>query len=115
MSTVTTGIWSIIKYTDSGTDKTADYEGYSFVFNGSGALTATSGTAINPGTWGVTDSDSSEDNLEDLHFNIVFAAPPLLVELTDDWIIIEVTSTSLKLADVSGGGSGADYLTLFKN
>lgn len=111
ISTMSSGTWVISHYNDSGADETANFEGFTFAFSTSGAITANIGTAINPGTWSVTDGDSSEDTLDDLHFNMTFTAPPLLAGLTDDWAIIEMTSATLKLTT----GSGGDYITFFKN
>lgn len=115
ISTMSTGVWSISSYFDSGVDETSDFEGFTFAFSTSGAITANIGTAINPGTWSVTDGNSSEDTLGDLHFNMTFSAPPLLAELTDDWEILEIDKKSIKLVSVSGGGSGADYITFYRN
>lgn len=109
ISTMSSGVWSITNYIDSGVDETANFDDFTFAFSTSGAITANIGTAINPGTWSVTDSNSSEDTLDDLHVNLSFTSPPMLAELTDDWEIIEMTSTSLKLT------SGDDYITFFKN
>nr|WP_315147929.1 hypothetical protein [uncultured Flavobacterium sp.] len=50
-----------------------------------------------------------------MDFNIAFASPATFLELTDDWEIIERTSTVIKLKDVSGGNGGTDYLTFTKN
>lgn len=115
ISTMSSGIWSITNYNDSGVDETSNFEGFTFAFSTSGAITANIGTAINPGTWSVTDGNSSEDTLDDLHFNMTFSAPPLLAELTDDWEIVEIDNKSIKLVSVSGGGSGADYITFYRN
>ncbi len=109
ISTMTSGTWSITNYNTSGVDETSNFDGFTFAFSTSGAITANVGTAINPGTWSVTDSNSGEDTLDDLHINLTFTAPPLLAELTDDWRIIEMSGRTLKLT------SSTDYITFYKN
>jgi hypothetical protein len=115
IDTVTGGTWSITYYFDSDTDETSDYAGYNFTFDDSDVLTAANGVNTYPGTWSVTDSNSNDDSMDDLHFIIDFATPDLFEELSDDWEIMEITDTKIELIDVSGGGGGTDYLTFEKN
>jgi hypothetical protein len=115
VSKVSTGTWTVTYYLDSDTDETTNYTGYNFTFGASNVLTATNGTNTYTGTWSVTTSNSSDDSFDDLDFNIAFATPALFEELSDDWDIVEVTSTKIELVDVSGGGGGTDYLTFTRN
>jgi hypothetical protein len=46
---------------------------------------------------------------------IGFASPASFVEISDDWEVIENTSTKIRLQDVSGGNGGTDLLTFEKN
>ena len=108
------GTWAITYYFDDA-DETSDYAGYTFTFGASNVITATNGTNTYTGTWTITDSNSSDDSIDDLDFNIVFTAPPDFEELSDDWDIVEVTDTKIELIDISGGGGGTDYLTFEKN
>jgi len=57
----------------------------------------------------------SNDSISDLDFNIDFSSPAQFFELSDDWEIIEKSTTVIKLKDVSGGNGGIDYLTFTKN
>jgi len=111
-NTVESGNWEITYYFDS-TDETSDYNGYAFTFDPNGTLTATNGTNTYAGTWSVTDSSSSSSS-DDVDFNIFFSAPPDFEELSDDWDIIQYSSTKIELIDVSGGNGGTDYLTFEK-
>ena len=106
------GTWRITKFIDSGDDETNHFNGYNFTFNETGVLNTSNGTNSYNGTWSVTDSSSSSD---DLDFNISFVAPPDFEELSDDWDFISQSSTKIELIDVSGGNGGTDYLTFEKN
>ena len=115
-SIVASGTWKITYYFDTDKEETSNFSGYNFTFGSNGVLTATNGTLTQTGTWSVTDSNSNDDDsISDLDFNIAFTSPATFNELTDDWEIIERTSTVIKLKDVSGGNGGTDYLTFTKN
>ena len=113
VNTVSSGTWRITYFNDTDKDETTNFTGYNFTFGSS--LTATKGSTTYTGTWSVTDSNSNDDTMDDLHFNILFTAPPDFEDLSDDWKILEMTDTKIKLVDVSGGGGGTDYLTFEKN
>ena len=115
MNIVNNGAWRITYYYDTDHEETSNFNGYNFTFGESNVLTASNGTNSYTGTWSVTDSNSNDDNLSDLDFNIAFSSPAQFEELTDDWEIIEKSSTLIKLKDVSGGNGGTDYLTFAKN
>ena len=67
--------WKISYFYDSSQDDTALFTGYNFVFGSGNVLTATNGTNNYSGTWSVTDSNSSDDSISNLHFNVSFTAP----------------------------------------
>lgn len=113
VSTVSSGTWRITYFYDTDKEETANFTGFNFTFGSS--LTATKGSTTYTGTWSVTDSNSNDDSMDDLHFNILFTAPPDFEDLSDDWDILEITDTKIKLIDISGGNGGTDYLTFEKN
>lgn len=113
-SLATDGTWRITYFFDDN-DETTNYNGYTFTFGSGNVLTASNGSTTHTGTWSVSDSNSKDDDLKELDFNISFAAPENFEELSDDWDIIEKSETKIKLADVSGGNGETDYLTFEKN
>lgn len=112
---VSSGTWKITYYYDTDHEETSSFAGYNFTFGANNALTASNGTNNYEGTWSVTDSNSNDDSISDLDFIIAFSAPAQFEELSDDWEIIEKSSTVIKLKDVSGGNGGTDFLTFTKN
>lgn len=109
------GTWRITKFIDSGTDETNHFAGYRFTFLSSGVLNANNGTNDYNGTWSITDSNSNDDSIGDLDFNINFNLTNDFSDLNDDWDFISQSSTKVELIDVSGGNGGIDYLTFEKN
>ena len=118
-NTAESGTWIITSYVDSGQDETNDYNGYEFTFAANGTVTATNGTTIYNGTWSVTDSNSSDDSSsdDDIDFNISFPVPETddFDDLNDDWDIVNYSSTTISLIDISGGNGGTDTLVFQKN
>ncbi|WP_264566777.1 hypothetical protein [Flavobacterium sp. N3904] len=115
ITTASSGTWKVTLFEENGVNETTNYTGYNFTFGSANVLTATNGTNSYTGTWSISDSNSNDDSLNDLHFNISFSAPKDFADLSDDWDIMERTDTRIKLKDVSGGNGGTDYLTLEKN
>lgn len=111
----TSGTWRISYFNDSGNVETDHFNGYNFTFGSGNVLTATNGSNTYTGTWSVTDSNSNDDNPNDLHFNIAFSAPDDFTELTEDWNIISKSNTEIQLRHISGGNGGTDLLTFVKN
>ena len=108
------GSWIISNFIDSGTDETNDFSGFVFDFRSNGDLVATSNSITYTGTWSITDSNSNDDYMDDLDFNIFFNLTNEFEDLNDDWDIISYSSTSIVLQDVSGGNGGVDDLTFTK-
>jgi len=113
--TVVSGTWRITNYVDSGVNETTNFTGYNFTFAANNVLTAVGNGLTTSGTWSVSDSNSNDDTLNDLDFNIAFTSPANFVDLTNDWAIFSRTGTKIQLIDVSGGNGGTDYLTFEKN
>jgi len=117
VNTVTDGTWRITLFDEDGNDHTNDFTGYNFTFGDSNVLTATNGSSTVTGLWSVTNDDSSNDDNpgSDIDFNILFTSPDDFAELSEDWHILERTSTKIRLRHISGGNGGTDLLTFEKN
>lgn len=107
LTNLQSGTWKVSYFFDT-TDKTANYLGYNFAFSPNGTIAVGSGTATFSGQW-TSYVDDNEDTLE-----MEFSASQL-VNLSDDWEIIEYSETQIRMKDVSGGNGETDFLTLTKN
>jgi hypothetical protein len=105
----TTGTWRVTLFTDSGNDETSDFNGYSFTFDSDGTAVATKGSTSKNGTWNAT-SSSKEFNLD---FGVKNDANKPLGELTDDWEIISINATEIKLKDDNDDSD--EFLTFTQN
>lgn len=114
-NTIQTGTWRVTKFIDSGDDETNNFSGYAFTFNANQTLVAENGNTTNNGSWSITDSNSNDDSIDDLDFNISFTSPPDFEELTEDWDIVTRSDAKIELIHISGGNGGTDYLTFEKN
>lgn len=112
---MTSGTWSIILFNDSGTDKTNDYSGYTITFTSNGTVIARKGAETISGTWSITDSNSNDDSLNEMDFNLNFSSSATWAELNDDWDFKSHTGEKVELLDVSGGNGETDLLTFRKN
>lgn len=108
------GTWVVTSYIDSGDNETNDFSGYGFTFGNDGVLTASNGTTTYNGTWSVTNSSSSSN---DIDFNIFFPVPDDhdFEDLNDDWDVISHSNTMVSLRDVSGGDGSVDTLVFERN
>lgn len=106
-SIVAQGKWKVTFYENSGTNETSNFNGYEFLFNSNGTVSATKSSTVINGNW----SDGNDDS--QLKLVLTFSVSPFS-DLNDDWHIIEKSSTVIKLEDVSGGNGGTDYLTFEK-
>lgn len=113
-ASVTSGTWRVTYFNDSGTDETENFAYYDFTFSSSGTLTATNYVSTYTGTWSITDGNTSDDDPNQLEFNIYFNYSNDFADLNDDWDVQSSDSKSLSLADVSGGNGGTDLLTFTK-
>ena len=103
------GTWKITYFNDSGTDGTANYNGYIFTFVTGGNVSVINGSIVYNGTW-TTHSDDSQNKL---YMNFGTPTSPM-AELMKDWHIIEKTNIKIRMEDISGGAGGTDYLTFEK-
>lgn len=110
------GSWRITLYDEAGVDHTSDYTNYTFTFGNTMVVTASSSTNSYDGTWLVTDNGADDDSASsDVDFSLLFTAPPVLAELSEDWDVISSNSTKIQLRHVSGGDGSIDNLTFEKN
>ena len=98
------GKWRISSYINSGNDETSHYTGYEFQFNPNGSVTAVNSTTSVSGTWSYGSDDST------VKLILGFTTSPF-TELSDDWHVIQHTTSIIQLIDESGGNGGTDYLT----
>lgn len=116
-NTVQSNTWVITSLIDSGVDETTDYNGFNFIFNSNGTLTATKQTLSYNGTWSITDDDISSDDIssDDIDFNIFFSSPANFNDdLSEDWEIVSKSATKIELIHISGGNGGTDNLIFEK-
>lgn len=107
-SIVTQGQWKVTLFSENGVVETSKFSNYVFTFNSSGTVSAVrSGSTVN-GSW----SDGNDDSQKKLNMN--FASPVDFTEISDDWHILQESSSKIELEDVSGGNGGTDLLTFEK-
>ena len=106
---VTQGQWKVTLFSENGVVETSKFSNYVFTFNTNGTVSAVrSGSTVN-GSW----SDRNDDSQHKLILN--FASPADFTEISDDWHILQESSSKIELEDVSGGNGGTDLLTFVKN
>jgi hypothetical protein len=105
---VTQGQWKVTLFSENGVVETSKFSNYVFTFSSNGTVSAVrSGSTVN-GSW----SDGNDDSQKKLILN--FASPADFTEISDDWHILQETSSKIQLEDVSGGNGGTDLLTFEK-
>lgn len=97
-----TGSWKVTYFYDKDKDETSDFNGWTFTFNDDGTLTASKGSETYTGSWNIKSSDDDPDYDKEIVIIITGAYP--LDEMSDDWIIIELTDSNMKLKDDSDDG-----------
>lgn len=103
------GTWRVTLFSERGSNETGDFAGYTFTFAANGTATAAITGGGKSGSWSLNSSHT--------RFNIDFGAKSdanePLGELTDDWQVISITNTEIKLTD--DNTSSAEFLTFSKN
>ncbi|HBG70087.1 MAG: hypothetical protein A2W93_10135 [Bacteroidetes bacterium GWF2_43_63] len=89
------GEWKITYFYDKDHEETTDYAGYTFTFNDDGTIMATTSSGNVSGTWS-TGVDDSQDRLY-----LTFSSPDKLIEISDDWVILEQSNSKIELEDDS--------------
>jgi predicted small lipoprotein YifL len=105
------GSWKVSHFSEDGNDHTSDMSGYHFTFNTGGVVNVINSADTTTGTWSTNNSDDENET----HFILTFTTiVSPFDDLTEDWHVVEQTTTTLKLEDVSGGNGGTDLLTFQK-
>jgi len=87
---VVPGIYSILKFIDTGNDITTDYTGYTFDFQTGGTLVATKNGVTYTGTW--------KENSAQTKMAINISGTAALKNLSDDsWKIVLITDHRISL------------------
>ena len=114
VSKMTSGNWKVTKFIYQNTTKTADYNGVLFDFDAISVMLSNTGTVPVAGNWAVF--NEGFDNDPDLVFTLALtSAEPRFTNISDDWYIVESTSTKLKLEDENLETGDIDYLVFEKN
>ncbi len=106
-----TGNWQVTLYNENGSVDTSDFSGYAFVFNADGTLVATNTPTVKNGTW-VAAPDSGA-----VKFTIDFTATEAdgpFESISEDWTVLNSSTTKIELKHVSGGDGSIDLLTFEK-
>ena len=87
------GNWKVSLYVDNNKDETGNYSNYTFEFSQNGDFIAKTANNEFGGTW----SEIMDDNK--LKLVISIAGNDDLLELSDDWVIISMNETEIRLED----------------
>lgn len=103
------GTWRVTLFSERGNNETSDFAGYTFTFATGGTATAANAGGNKQGSWALN-SNSTRFNID---FGAKTDANKPLGELTDDWKVISMTATEIKLTDDNAGSE--EFLTFGKN
>lgn len=110
------GEWRISNYNSNGTDNTANYSDYLFVFEDDHNLSVTSSSDNFSGTWRISNDSGSEfDSYYDVDFNIFFSSSGKLAELTNNYDVISATNDEIQLSLENSPNGNTALLTFSKN
>ncbi len=104
------GAWHVTYFFDKQ-DETGNYNGFTFEFGNSGSITATKGGQTWSGSWSTGFDDSHNKFLIDFTGN----PPSALLDLEEDWLIIEQTDDFMHFEHTSGGNGDTDVLKMTRN
>jgi hypothetical protein len=97
---VTQGTWIVNSFIDNKQrDRTAKYSEYSFVFGANGSFKITTSSGSLQGTW-TTQKEGVKERLV-LAFSTT-TIPEEILDLNDDWYVMDKTSTSIKMQKING-------------
>lgn len=108
---ITDGSWFVSLYIDDNENETSDFQNLVFVFNSNGSVEVSNQQSnVVMGSWS---SFVNSQNQLKLLLNFSDDANPLN-ELDDDWDVINITTTTIELKDLSDDDSFEDVLTFQK-
>lgn len=110
---MSSGSWKITQFTYQNTTKTSDYQGVVFDFDAIAVALSNTGTTPVAGSWGVIDEGFEGEPELVVNFALT-SVEPRFTNISDDWYIIESTSTKLRLKDENIETGTTDYLTFQK-
>jgi hypothetical protein len=103
---LTTGTWYVSKFTSDSLDETNIYNGYTFIFNTNGELTASCTYGTTVGSWYAEDDNDGSDE-----FRIALGNIDPLDKLSKRWKIRSQTSSKVELFE---DDHGSDEVTFTK-
>jgi hypothetical protein len=110
---MTSGNWKITKMTYKSVDKTSSYSSVTFDFDAINVSLTGTGTTPVVGGWGVIDEGFEGDPV--LVFNLALTSvEERFTNISDDWYIIESTSSKLRMKDENPETGDIDFLTFEK-
>lgn len=108
------GTWGISYFFDAKINKTSSFLGYKFTFGANDTLIANGVSADYTGNWLVTRTGvTAEDS--NTNIAISFSSPIAFVELAEQWNLVNITATQLRLRCVNSSSGETNYLTFEKN
>ena len=109
------GTWKVTYFFDAKTNKSSTFSGYDFTFGSNEILLANNTSLDYDGKWSVIKSGEIGDNLNDINFTILFSSPNSFAELSDDWNIVQISETQIRLKGVDNDNGESNYLIFEKN
>lgn len=102
------GAWTVSAFIDHGTNRTAEFTGYTFTFENAGYASAVLGSVVTNGTWATT----TTANLERVQLDYGTTAP--LSSLKNDWKVSGKSAVQVQMLDVDASGTVNYQLTISK-
>ena len=110
------GEWRISQFSLKGSDQTANFDEYLFVFEDANDLSANSSLDQLTGTWRISNDSGSEfESYNDVDFNIYFSSNGKLGALTRNYDVISATQNEINLNLENGEDGDSVILSFSKN
>ena len=109
LATLSTGNWQVSYFFNGTTNQTSNFNDYTFSFNsGNGRITATDLSGNTYGYWSTFKGDQTELELN-MNFGNVMN---VLSDIIEDWDVVQFSSNTIELNDISDGDGTESFLTL---